>query len=134
MRFVLPTNSVATSDVLCDYLAERLDPGDEVHAVNSQRGGDATRSTDVRAGENALAAVADAIGAVDGVTVATRQFIRDNSPAEDVLRYADEVDADEFVIGIRERSPTAKVVFGSVAQDILLGSNIPLRVVPREQV
>ncbi|QZP39143.1 universal stress protein [Halobaculum magnesiiphilum] len=134
MLYVLATNSVRTSEVLCEYLRDRLAPGDAVHAVNSQRGGDRTDSVEIRDGENALAAVEDALGGVADVTVETHQFVRGNPPAEDVLAYADDVDADEFVIGIRDRSPTAKVVFGSVAQDILLGSNLPMRVVPREQV
>lgn len=134
MLYVLATNSVRTSEVLCEYLRDRLAPGDAVHAVNSQRGGDRTDSVEIRDGENALAAVEDALGGVADVTVETHQFVRGNPPAEDVLAYADDVDADEFVIGIRDRSPTAKVVFGSVAQDILLGSNLPMRVVPRELV
>ncbi|GAA0192860.1 hypothetical protein GCM10009000_002150 [Halobacterium noricense] len=134
MLYVLATNSVRTSEVLCEYLRDRLAPGDAVHAVNSQRGGDRTDSVEIRNGEDALAAVEDALGGVADVTVETHQFVRGNPPAEDVLAYADDVDADEFVIGIRDRSPTAKVVFGSVAQDILLGSNLPMRVVPREQV
>lgn len=134
MLYVMATNSARTSEVLCEYLRDRLAPGDEVHAINSQRGGDQTSAEDVRDGENALHVVDDALGGIADVTVETHQFVRGNPPAEDVLGYADDVGADEFVIGIRERSPTAKVVFGSVAQDLLLGSNLPLRVVPRETV
>jgi nucleotide-binding universal stress UspA family protein len=134
MLYVLATNSIERSGSLCDYLGPRVGDDDLIHAVNSQRGGDATSSVDIRGGENALAAVEDALEATAGVTVETHQLVRGNAPAEDVLAYADDVDADEFVIGIRDRSPTAKVVFGSVAQDILLGSNLPIRVVPREEV
>jgi len=134
MLYVLATNSVRTSDVLCEYLRDRLAPGDAVHAINSQHGGDRSSAADVREGEEALDAVEDALDDIEGVTVETHQFVRGNSPAEDVLAYADDVDADEFVIGVRDRSPTAKVVFGSVAQDLLLGANLPLRVVPQETV
>lgn len=134
MLYVLPTNSVRTSEVLCAYLRDRLAPGDAVHATNSQRGGDATSSVDIRGGEDALAAVEDALGDAPDVAVETHQLVRGNAPAEDVLAYAADVGADEFVIAIRDRSPTAKVVFGSVAQDILSGSNLPMRVVPREEV
>ncbi|SDM59960.1 Universal stress protein family protein [Halogranum gelatinilyticum] len=130
--FVLATNSVHTSAVLCDYLDDRLGEGDAVHAVNSHRGGDDTSAEDIRDGEDALNAVASRLSGV--ADVETHQFVREQSPAEDVLEYADEVDADEIVIGIRKRNPTSKVVFGSVAQDILLHSNRPMAVVPREQV
>jgi nucleotide-binding universal stress UspA family protein len=130
--FVLATNSVHTSAVLCDYLDGRLQESDAVHAVNSLRGGDTTSSDDVRDGEDALNAVTARLGGK--ADVETHQFVRENSPAEDVVAYADEVDADEIVLGVRKRNPTSKVVFGSVAQDILLNANHPMVVVPREQV
>ncbi|WP_435127780.1 universal stress protein [Halobaculum sp. D14] len=132
MLFVLATNSVHTSAVLATYLQDRLDDGDEVHAVNSQRGGDATDADEIRAGEQALEAVEERLG--DDVVVETHQLVRGNDPAEDVLNHADDVDADELVIGIRKRSRTGKMLFGSVAQDVLLQSNRPMRVVPREEV
>ena len=132
MLFVLATDSVRTSDVLCSYLRDRLRESDEVHAVNSKRGGDATDADEIRAGEDALAAVEEALG--DVVAVETHQYVRGNDAAADVLAHAETVDADELVLGVRKRNPTAKVVFGSVAQDLLLRSNIPMRVVPRESV
>ncbi|MFC4357206.1 universal stress protein [Halobium salinum] len=130
--FVLATNSVHTSATLCDYLESRLASDDVVYAVNSQRGGDETGADDVRDGEDALNAVRARLGGV--ATVETEQLVRGNDPAEDVLQYVEEVDADELVVGVRKRNPTAKVVFGSVAQDILLNANVPMRVVPREEV
>jgi nucleotide-binding universal stress UspA family protein len=130
MLFVLATDAVETSEILCAYLRDRLAEDDAVHAVNSKRGGDASDADEIRAGEAALAAVEEALG--DRVAVETHQYVRGNDPAEDVLEHATAVDADELVIGIRKRNPTAKVVFGSVAQDLLLGSDLPMRVVPRE--
>lgn len=132
MLFVLATDSVPTSDVLCSYLREGLGADDEVHAVNSKRGGDATDADDIREGEDALAVVEDSLRGV--VPVETYQYVRGNEPAEDVLAHAEKVDAGELVMGVRKRNPTAKVVFGSVAQDLLLRSNLPMRVVPRESV
>lgn len=130
--FLLATNSVHTSAVLCDYLEEHLDRDDVVHAVNSQRGGDATDADAVRDGEDALNAVRARLSSV--ATVEAHQYVRGNDPAEDVLAAVAEFDADELVIGVRKRNPTAKVVFGSVAQDVLLRANVPMRVVPREEV
>ncbi|MFC5366786.1 universal stress protein [Salinirubrum litoreum] len=130
--FVLGTNSVHHSAAIADYLDGRVGPDDEVHAINSQQGGDATSAEDVRDGEDALNAIRSRLG--DATTVETHQFIRGNDPEEDVLGYADEVDADEIVIGIRKRNPTSKVVFGSTAQKILLRSNRPMAVVPLESV
>jgi nucleotide-binding universal stress UspA family protein len=66
--------------------------------------------------------------------VETHQFVRGNDAAADILDYAEEVDADEILLGIRKRNPTAKVVFGSTAQKILLNSNRPMAVVPLERM
>ncbi|AUV80796.1 universal stress protein [Salinigranum rubrum] len=46
--------------------------------------------------------------------------------ADEVLAYADEHDARYVVVGPRKRSPTGKVLFGSVAQSILLESERPV--------
>lgn len=48
------------------------------------------------------------------------------NPADEVLRYADENDARFIVLAGRRRSPVGKAVFGSVAQDVLLGADCPV--------
>jgi nucleotide-binding universal stress UspA family protein len=126
--YVVGTDTVDTSAALCDYLDRRLDAGDTVHAVNSLPGGDATDATDARDGEDAVTVVQSRLGAA--ATVETHQFVRGNDPHEDLLAHADAVDADELVIGVRKRNPTAKIVFGSTAQAILLRSSRPVAVVP----
>lgn len=128
--FVLATNAVSVSAELCDYLETRLDSDDTVHAVNSQIGGDKTSADDVLKGEDAVNVVSSRLG--DLGTVKTHQFVRGNDPATDVLKCADDVDADELVIGVRERSPTGKAIFGSVAQDLILSTDRPTVVVPRK--
>lgn len=42
------------------------------------------------------------------------------SPSEEILSAADEVDADLIAMSGRKRSPTGKVLFGSVTQSVLL--------------
>ncbi|WP_144903144.1 universal stress protein [Halobellus captivus] len=128
--YVLATNHVDTSARLCDYLVERISGSDEIHAVNSHRGGEETDAVDVRDGEEALNVVSSRLGAI--ATVETHQYVRGNDPYKDVLDQAERVDADEIALGIRKRNPTAKVVFGSTAQRILLHSTRPMIVVPLE--
>lgn len=128
MLFVLATNSVGRSEALCDYLTPRVDDGDVVHAVNSQRGGDATTQEELDRGKDALSVVEDRLTGV--VDVETYQIVRGNDPAEDILRFARERDADEFVMGIRERSSASKLLFGSVAENVLMNADRPMRVVP----
>jgi nucleotide-binding universal stress UspA family protein len=48
------------------------------------------------------------------------------SPAPRVVEYADDNDARYIVVSGRNRSPTGKVLFGSVAQSILLNADCPV--------
>jgi nucleotide-binding universal stress UspA family protein len=51
-------------------------------------------------------------------------------PADAILELADEFDADAIVVGARRRSPVGKVVFGSVAQTVILDTDRPVTVAP----
>lgn len=46
--------------------------------------------------------------------------------ADKVLDYADKQDARYVVVGPRKKSPTGKVLFGSVSQQVLLNSDCPV--------
>ena len=53
------------------------------------------------------------------------------SPTEAILAVADAMDADAIVIGSRRRTPVGKVVFGSVAQEVIRRSACPIVVAPQ---
>jgi nucleotide-binding universal stress UspA family protein len=130
-RLVVGTDGTETSERLVRYLETTLDENDEVYLINSLRGGPRTTSEDVAEGEAALDTLEDGL---PGELVADRQqFVRGNEPIEDLLEEAEDWDADEFVIGIRKRTPVGKVVFGSTAQNLLLESDLPVRTIPFSQ-
>lgn len=122
--FLVGTDGESTSETLADYLEERITDDDAVYAVNSLYGGDRTDDDEVRNGKQALEILEERLGAE------SHQLIRGNSPQEDLLEFAADRDVDEFVIGIRKRSPTGKMLFGSTAQDLLLETSIPAVTVP----
>lgn len=122
--FVVGTDGETTSERLADYLVGRVEEGDSVLAVNSLYGGERTSQPEIEQGEAALEVLEERVGAQ------THQLVRGNSPQEDLLQFADDHDADELVIGVRKRSPTGKMVFGSTAQDILLDTDLPTVTVP----
>lgn len=59
-----------------------------------------------------------------GVQVQRRREHGD--PAMVILDVAEEIEADHVVMSGRKRSPTGKVLFGSVAQSVLLAANLPV--------
>ncbi|GAB3675494.1 universal stress protein [Halopiger thermotolerans] len=63
-----------------------------------------------------------------GVEYAAHEATGD--PAGTILERADEYDSDVIVVGVRNRSPVGKVLFGSVAQAVVLDSDRPVTVVP----
>ncbi|WP_440767015.1 universal stress protein [Natronorubrum sp. DTA7] len=54
---------------------------------------------------------------------------RHGDPADEIIDYADSVDADTIVVPGRKRSPVGKAVFGSVTQDVILDSDRPVTIV-----
>jgi nucleotide-binding universal stress UspA family protein len=127
-RLIVGTDKPETSEHLVAYLETVLDEDDAVYGVNSLPGGDRTTADDIGKGEDALDVLED--GLADRVEFDRDQFVRGNEPIEDLLDAAERHDADEYVIGIRKRTPVGKMVFGSTAQNLLLETDIPVRTVP----
>lgn len=54
-------------------------------------------------------------------------------PANAIVELADERDADLIVIAGRKRSPTGKLLFGSVTQEVILNTTRPVTVCSGQQ-
>jgi len=52
------------------------------------------------------------------------------SATDAILGIAEEIGADLLVIGLRKRSAVGKLITGSTAQAVLLGSDVPVVAVP----
>lgn len=78
---------------------------------------------DVVARQETVQAIVDRLENA-GVTAEIRGVV--GEPSDTIATLATEIDAGRIVIGGRHRSPTDKVVFGSVAQDVLLSAPCPV--------
>jgi nucleotide-binding universal stress UspA family protein len=93
--------------------------------VNSMHGGS-------RESEDDYLATAEAFGALqarldrEGVPYETHEYVRGNSPSEDIMQAVSASGAELIVIGIRSRSATGKLLLGSNALEILRETSVPV--------
>lgn len=59
---------------------------------------------------------------------------RSGDPADEIVAFADEHDADAICVAGRKRSPTGKALFGSVTQSVILTSDRPVLLAGRSSV
>lgn len=53
-------------------------------------------------------------------------------PESEIVRFAEEIDADRLLIGAAGRSPAGKAVFGDHAQQVLLNAPCPVTYIKRD--
>jgi nucleotide-binding universal stress UspA family protein len=106
-------------------IAETKLRGGQLLVIHSMRGGTRDEGEETLSYREELAAVEGRLKQED-VAFRIRELVRGRSPAEDMVDVAEEEQADLIVIGLRRRSPVAKLVLGSNAQNILLRSHCPV--------
>lgn len=78
-----------------------------------------------RLDEDAASALTERLDA-SGLPYTLRLELEPKRAADQVLDIAREIGAELIVIGLRRRSPTGKLLFGSNAQQILLDASCPV--------
>lgn len=93
--------------------------------VHSMRGGSRTK-------EDEYISYREALGELDqelterGVEHEIHEYVRDQTPAQDLMEAVDEFDADVLVIGYKRRTATGKALLGSHAQEVLMNAKVPV--------
>lgn len=62
----------------------------------------------------------------EGVACETLMSVRGLETGEDIVRIAEEKQAEEIVIGVQRKSKVGKLLFGSTAQYIILNASCPV--------
>jgi nucleotide-binding universal stress UspA family protein len=99
--------------------------------IHSSHGGQDYDAEEARRYEDALESVRRQLDEA-GVEHEERQLVRGKDPSDDLVDVAQELGARLIVIGIRRRTPLAKLVLGSNAQRILLDATCPVLAVKAE--
>lgn len=93
--------------------------------VHSMLGGSREDEKEYLESAEAMEAVHERLHA-SGVEHCTHEYVRGQSPAEDVIQAVTDHEAAMIVIGIRRRSTTGKMLLGSNALDILHDADVPV--------
>lgn len=93
--------------------------------VHSMEGGRRTEAEEAMAYRKAFEDVQARLTHL-GVEHEVHEYVRGQTPAEDLLEAADEFGADLLVIGYRRRTAAGKALLGSHANKILLGADCPV--------
>ena len=62
----------------------------------------------------------------DGIHCEPHLLVRGFTPGEDLVTFAEEQQIDEIFIGVRRRSKVGKLLFGSIAQYVILEAPCPV--------
>jgi len=103
--------------------AERRDS--RLIVVHSMRGGAKTKEGEYLSYQKALDALASELNE-RGIDHEIHEYVRDQTPAEDLIQAVDKFDAEVLVIGYRRRTATGKALLGSHAQDVLMNATVPV--------
>lgn len=126
---VVPTDGSDGANYAAEHalaLAESLDA--TVHAVSVVEDSWATQRDQMRTSPEEEAA--SAVGAIEerGIErdVAVDSTTLSGTPAQSILTYVDENNADLIVMSTHGRTGLKQVVFGSIAEDVVRNASVPV--------
>lgn len=93
--------------------------------VHSMRGGSRTKEEEYINYRQALEEL-DKELTERGLEHEIHEYVRDQTPAQDLMEAVDEFDAEVLVIGYKRRTATGKALLGSHAQEVLMNAKVPV--------
>jgi isoprenylcysteine carboxyl methyltransferase (ICMT) family protein YpbQ len=62
----------------------------------------------------------------DNIHCETHLFVRGLSPGDDLVKFAEDNQINEIIVGVRRRSKVGKLLIGSTAQYVILNASCPV--------
>ena len=118
-------NSSSAQEALKLSIQHAKSFGAKVFLVTSLIGGSKDDAEDNRNAESHLE-FGQSLIEKEGIDCETRLMIRGMSSGEDLVKFANDNEIAEIIIGIRRTSKVGKLLFGSTAQHVILESRCPV--------
>lgn len=93
--------------------------------IHSLHGAGVDDDEDVVASDRELETI-DEMLSKEGINYSIHNFVRGNSPADDIVQAAADYDGRLIVIGLRQRTSAGKFLLGSNAHEILMNAPCPV--------
>ncbi|MBC2705643.1 universal stress protein [Desulfobacula sp.] len=96
-----------------------------VYIVTSMEGGASEKQSDIIAAEQGL----DFAGKLmedSGIEYDVQQSVRGLSPAEDLVKFAEENEIDQIFLGLKKKSKAQKAILGSTSRYVILKAPCPV--------
>ena len=98
----------------------------KVFLVRSIEGGADIPKRNFDIAENELNDYVKTLLNTDDIPSEPHLLVRGLTPGEDLVRFANEHQIDEIIVGVRRRSKVGKLLFGSTAQYVILEASCPV--------
>ncbi|MFO7666136.1 MAG: universal stress protein [Desulfobacterales bacterium] len=99
--------------------------GSEVYVVTSIVGGPEVTRQAFEKAEGDLR-YTQSVFIKDKIPCTTKLLVRGMPPGEDLVKFIEEKEIDEVIIGLKRRSKVGKLLFGSTAQKVILDAKCPV--------
>ncbi len=120
MKLILAYDGSSASERVLDFAVKRCRLlSARLVVVSSLVGGNETSSETIEEARQGLEHV-ERILEHEKIPHEAHLLIRGLTPGEDLVQFADEVAADEIILGIRKKSKVGKLLFGSTVQYTIL--------------
>jgi len=97
----------------------------KVHVVTSMVGANKNQYDDFQRAELGLE-YAKALLEENNIKCATHLLTRGLLPGEDLVKFAEDNQINEIIVGVRRRSKVGKLLMGSTAQHVILNAPCPV--------
>lgn len=117
--------SQVARDVLKLAIKEAKVYNGKIYIIHSMRGGSDIPRSEFETAESNLNELRDEVER-EKIPCEANLSVRGMAPGEDIVSYAKENNIDRIIIGVKRRSKTGKMLFGSTAQYVILEAHCPV--------